>query len=413
MKRYSSSSSDQPQSSRDTLPDPSGPLSGKVPSEAIAAANKEVTKVLDKSCKDDKSGRGPYLTLTSAQRFTIGKRAAEYGTTAAIRYFMKKYPELPPKETTVWRLKNLYHSQLRLHHDDISSAESVKELPTKKTGRPLMTGDELDKQVSDYIGYLRSAGAVVNTSVVITSAKGILMHKDANLLLGIDLTKGWAKYLLNRMGYVKRKATSKAKVTVANCDELKEDYLLEIKHVVEMDEIPPELIVNFDQTGLNFFPVSEWTMEAEGAKRVEVTGKDDKRQLTAVLGGSLVGDFLPPQLIYEGKTPRCLPRFEFPEKWHITYSSNHWSNESTMKEYIQHVLLPYIDEKRKNLKLANDYPALVTYDNFKGQCTPDILTLLDVRNINIVLIPPNCTDRLQLLDLSVNKAVKDQLRSQF
>ena len=112
MKRYSSSSSDQPQSSRDTLPDSSGPLSGKVPSEAIAAANKEVTKVLDKPCKDDKSGRGPYLTLTSAQRFTIGKRAAEYGTTAAIRYFMKKYPELPLKETTVWRLKNLYHSQL-------------------------------------------------------------------------------------------------------------------------------------------------------------------------------------------------------------------------------------------------------------------------------------------------------------
>ena len=276
-----------------------------------------------------------------------------------------------------------------------------------------MTGDELDKQVRDYIGYLRSAGAVVNTSVVIASAKGILMHKDANLLLGIDLTKGWAKYLLNRMGYVKRKATSKAKVTVANFDELKEDYLLEIKHVVEMDEIPPELIVNFDQTGLNFIPVSEWTMEAEGAKRVKVTGKDDKRQLTAVLGGSLVGDFLPPQLIYEGKTPRCLPRFEFPEKWHITYSSNHWSNESTMKEYIQHVLLPYIDEKRKNLKLANDYPALVTYDNFKGQCTPDILTLLDVKNINVVLIPPNCTDRLQPLDLSVNNAVKDQLRSQF
>ena len=239
------------------------------------------------------------------------------------------------------------------------------------------------------------------------------MHKDANMLSGIDLTKGWAKYLLNRMGYVKRKATSKAKVTVENFDELKESYLLEIKHVVEMDEIPLDLIVNFDQTGLNFVPVSEWTMEAEGTKRVEVAGKDDKRQLTAVLGGSLVGDFLPPQLIYEGKTTRCLPHFEFPEKWHITYSSNHWSNEGTMKEYIHCILLPYIDEKRKNLKLASDYPALVIYDNFKGQCTSDILTLLDQNNINVILIPPNCTDRLQPLDLSVNKAVKDHLRSQF
>lgn len=29
------------------------------------------------------------------------------------------------------------------------------------------------------------------------------------------------------------------------------------------------------------------------------------------------------------------------------------------------------------------------------------------------MIPPNCTDRLQPLDLSINKAVKDHLRSQF
>ena len=79
MKRHSSSSSNQLESSRDILPDPSGALSGKVPSEAIAAANKEVTKVLDKPCRESKSARGPYLTFTPAQMFTIGKRAAEYG----------------------------------------------------------------------------------------------------------------------------------------------------------------------------------------------------------------------------------------------------------------------------------------------------------------------------------------------
>ena len=72
-------------------------------------------------------------------------------------------------------------------------------------------------------------------------------------------------------------------------------------------------------------------MEAEGTKRVEVVGKDDKRQLTAVLGGSMTGEFLPPQLIYQGKTSRYLPSVKFPDNWHITYSINHWSNEGTMK----------------------------------------------------------------------------------
>ena len=49
--------------------------------------------------------------------------------------------------------------------------------------------EDLDKQVRDYIGYLRSTGAVVNTAVVITSAEGILMHKDPSLLSRINYTK--------------------------------------------------------------------------------------------------------------------------------------------------------------------------------------------------------------------------------
>ena len=36
-----------------------------------------------------------------------------------------------------------------------------------------------------------------------------------------------------------------------------------------------------------------------------------------------------------------------------------------------------------------------------------LLTLLDDNNINVILIPPNCTDRLQPLDLSINKAAKE------
>ena len=71
----------------------------------------------------------------------------------------------------------------------------------------------------------------------------------------------------------------KAKVTVDNFKELKEQFLLDINQVIVMDEIPADLVINFDQTGLHFVPVSEWTMEVEGTKRVEVAGKDDKDSL--------------------------------------------------------------------------------------------------------------------------------------
>ena len=74
-------------------------------------------------------------------------------------------------------------------------------------------------------------------------------------------------------------------------------------------KFPPDLIINFGQTGINYVPISSWTMEQEGAKRVEMVAKDDKRQMTAVFAGSLSGDFLRPQL---GKMTRCLPCFQFP-----------------------------------------------------------------------------------------------------
>ena len=63
-----------------------------------------------------------------------------------------------------------------------------------------------------------------------------------------------------------------------------------------MEEIPAELILNWDQTGIKFVPSYTWTMDQQGSKRVEVAGANDKRLITAIFCGSLVGDFLPIQV---------------------------------------------------------------------------------------------------------------------
>ena len=56
---------------------------------------------------------------------------------------------------------------------------------------------------------------------------------------------------------------------------------------------------------------------------------------------------------------------------------------------------------------------MLLFDNFKGQCTEKLLRLLDSSNVSIALIPANCTNRLQPLDLSVNRAAKEFLRKAF
>jgi len=69
-----------------------------------------------------------------------------------------------------------------------------------------------------------------------------------------------------------------------------------------MEEIPPDLILNWDQAAINYVPVSNWTMAKEGSKSVPVAGIDDKCQITLVLAAAMTGKLLPLQLLYQSKT---------------------------------------------------------------------------------------------------------------
>ena len=56
---------------------------------------------------------------------------------------------------------------------------------------------------------------------------------------------------------------------------------------------------------------------------------------------------------------------------------------------------------------------MALFDGFKGQTTDNIHSLLVANNIVAIQLPPNCTDKLQPLDLSVNKPVKDGMKAKF
>ena len=378
------------------LPDPRGPLSKLVPSSSIASANENVKSLLESKERTPNGRKGQHYTKISPEvKAEIGRRAAEHGVAATIRFYIKKLPDCELKESSVRTRRNAYTRELQARRRSCGDT-TVTELVEKKRGRPCLIGEKLDKQVRDYLTTLRSHGAVVNTAIAVSCAEGIIKNKDSNLLASngghIVLTKYWGKNLLSRMGFVKRRASTKAKVSIENFEEVKAQFLIDIKAVVGFEEIPLDLIINWDQTGIHYVPVGSWTMEKEGAKRVEIAGVDDKRQITAVFAGSLTGDFLPPQLIYKGTTHRCLPTLSFPPDWHITFSENHWSNESTMKLYVEKIIVPYMIEE---LKLNASYPALVIFDHFTGQVTQSILQLLGKNHIFVVTIPANCTDRLQ------------------
>ena len=103
-------------------------------------------------------------------------------------------------------------------------------MPPKKRGHPLLLSKNLDVQVQAYVKNSRALGCVVNTSLVITGAMGIVKKTNPKLLEDNEdlLSKSWAKSVLIRMGYVKRRGTTTAKINSDNYENLREGFLEQI-----------------------------------------------------------------------------------------------------------------------------------------------------------------------------------------
>ena len=81
-----------------------------------------------------------------------------------------------------------------------------------------------------------------------------------------------------------------------------------------------------------------------------------------------------------------------------------------MMMYLHTILLPYIEKTCAELQLNCNHRALAIFDQCKAQTTDNVFSTLERNHISAL---GNCTDCLQPLDLSINKPVKDHLKSCF
>ena len=234
----------------------------------LECANKNVSAILLSNDSVNEMRRGKYNSYTPKERAKIGQHAAIYGATSAARYFTGVFSR-DLNESTARRLKTEYLQQLKEKRQS-GKTPVITELITKEKGRPLMLDVKMDKAVQEYISSLRVVGGVVNTAIVMGAAEGIISARDISKLIShgghIDINKSWAKSLLHRMGYVKRKASNAGKVPAAEFEDLTAVFLADIAAETLMNDIPDDLIFNWDQTGLYMVPTGEWTMHKSGDK---------------------------------------------------------------------------------------------------------------------------------------------------
>ena len=94
------------------------------------------------------------------------------------------------------------------------------------------------------------------------------------------------------------------------------------------------------------------------------------------------------------------------------HAPNHWANGETCIRFNERILKPYITRIREEMG-SPDQPALLIMEKFRGQMSAEVQENLEESRILVVVIPAGTTDKLQPLDLSVNKAAKSFLRDRF
>jgi hypothetical protein len=173
-----------------------------------------------------------------------------------------------------------------------------------------------------------------------------------------------------------------------------------------------------DQTGVHLVPSSNWTFEAVGSSSVAVIGAEDKRQITACIASSLSGELLPLQLIFQGKTARALP-VRTPEaiasQIHLTFSDNHWSNQTTMQQYVEKIIVPYSERCIERHRLASDAHVILVLDVWAVHKSEEFRRYIRTKHprIHLVFVPANCTSKLQVADVALQRPFKHGITSRF
>ena len=126
-------------------------------------------------------------------------------------------------------------------------------------------------------------------------------------------------------------------------EELSFSWKRKIANTIFEHHIHNNMILNFDQTTLGFTAPNKATFTERGAHSVPIANVDDKREITGTFCVNISGEFLPIQLIYTGVTDRCHTKVKFPESFHINHSSNHWSTEPIVIEYLKKIIFPYLE----------------------------------------------------------------------
>ena len=248
----------------------------------------------------------------------------------------------------------------RGHSPDLQAGLPEETTPTLR---------ELDGKLISLLHSIRSRGGVLNFSVVKASALSLVNSNSSANLSGFEATAPWVRSIYKRCNFSRRAGTTtRPPVPRGIYEECKLTYLTDINRAITQHNIPPELVINADQTPCSYVSVRRMTMATCNSSAVPIKGLTDKRNITLTFVISLSGSFLPMQIIYQGKTDASQPRgFKLPNGFAISQNPYQYLNEQETLFLIDEIIKPYVETTRKELKPQPTQKALLIWGVFKGK----------------------------------------------
>lgn len=343
--------------------------------------------------------------------------------------YWKEITQYYLESNNIAEVLNVYKSEFKGKSDNqikktikkwVKNLKDGKEM--QQIGKAPVYGKNIDAELYNNVLIRREKGLPVDTFILSKLLLPLLRKYNKESLLQINggkyiFEESWARKFFKRWNLTKRAATTKTREKPNDLEAKKNVFITVASEIFRRHDIPPQLVINCDETGVLFVPAARYTFTMKGSKKVRAIGVGcDKAQFTATIAVTETGEALKTQLIFGGTTARCHPGgangIRYNELF-FDHSASHWQTPETYIRYIQNIIIPYKDNFIATNNLPRNQCCILKQDLHYSHIDKDVLELMHRHNIIPLMIPANCTDWIQECDVVVNKPFKAAIRKAF
>ena len=271
----------------------------------------------------------------------------------------------------------------------------------KRAGRPLSYAQQFEEELVQWI--------LESCDQQIPKQRKTIQHKALAIIKphcpSFKASDGWLQKFMQRNSLSLRRTTSIQQKLPGNLERKLEAFMGDAKALREHHRFDENLIINMDETPIFFDMHHSQTVSYKGVREVRVTGtKGGKKRITFAVTCTGGGQMLKPVVIVKGKTQRTLKNISFNKAdVSVVPQTKAWMDQVIMKIWIKDVLIPHTKRQQ----------CLLVFDTFTAHLTDEVTQELQKANATVLLVPGGCTSKIQPVDVSLNKPIKQLVRNEF